>query len=331
MKAAIRHFIATSSIALLALAAPLHADTLAEDDNAPLTGGFGLPGIDEGGSILAPGKFRVSASFITASHAIVEERGDERFVLDGESMRLALDMRVGITDEIEVGVEVPWVAHASGNLDSLIDTWHDIFGLPDGSRDDRPQDLLEFSYVDASGQVLDFTRNASGIGDIRVYAGFDIDSTENHQRALRVSAKLPTGDADKFLGSGGFDLAVGVAGDIRVLGGNERLSGFYRASLAYVSEPDLLANRYNDYIGQLSGGVAYTLNDRYELNAQSTLRSAVYDSEIEKLGEMSWTLTFGGNIRLNRLMVLSLGVSEDIKVNSAPDVSFNIGLRYRPL
>ena len=307
-----------------------NADTLPEDDNAPLTGGFGLPGVDEGGLLLAPGKFRVSASFITASHAIVEQRGDERLVLDGESARFTVDVRYGLSDGIEVGAEIPWVGHTSGNLDSVIDTWHDIFQLPEGSRDGRPQDVLEFTYEDESGEVVSFTNSANGLGDIRLYAGFDIDSTDTHQRALRVSAKLPTGDADKFLGSGGFDLAVGVAGDLQRLGGNDDLSAFYRASVTYVSEPDFLANRYEDYIGQLSGGIAIDLSRRIQLNAQSTLRTAVYDSEIEKLGEASWTLTFGGNVRLSRHFVLSLGVSEDIKVNSAPDVSFNLGLRYRP-
>ncbi|MEM8685006.1 MAG: DUF3187 family protein [Pseudomonadota bacterium] len=315
---------------LLALCAGAHADTLPEDDNAPLTGGFGLPGVDEGGLLLAPGKFRLNASFITASHAIVEQRGDESLILDGESARFTVDIRAGVADGIEVGLEIPWVGHTSGNLDSLIDTWHDIFQLPEGSRDNRPQDVLEFSYADERGQLIDFTNSANGIGDIRLYAGFDIDSAETHQRALRVSAKLPTGDADKFLGSGGFDLAVGVAGDLQQIGGNEEVSAFYRASVTYVSEPDLLASRYEDYIGQLSGGIAIDMSRRIQLNAQSTLRTAVYDSDIEKLGEMSWTLTFGGNIRLSPLFVLSLGVSEDIKVNSAPDVSFNIGLRYRP-
>ena len=315
---------------LLLAAGVTKADTLPEDDNAPLTGGFGLPGIEEGGTLLAPGKFRFGASFITASHAIVEQRGDETLILDGESARFSVDMRVGLTDEIEVGVEIPWVGHTSGNLDSLIDTWHDIFQLPEGSRDNRPQDVLEFTYVDDSGQVIDFTNSANGLGDIRIYAGFDIDSTDTHNRAFRVSAKLPTGDAGRFLGSGGFDLAIGIGGDIERVGNREGFDAFYRASVAYVSQPDFLANRYNDYIGQVSGGISIDLNQRYQLNAQSTLRTAVYDSDIEKLGEMSWTLTFGGNIRLNRWAVLSLGVTEDIKVNSAPDVSFNIGLRYRP-
>ncbi|MEM6512103.1 MAG: DUF3187 family protein [Pseudomonadota bacterium] len=315
---------------LLAVSAGASADTLPEDDNAPLTGGFGLPAIDEGGLLLEPGKFRVDASFITASHAIVEERGDERLILDGESSRFTVDLRAGVSDGIEVGIEIPWVGHASGNLDSLIDTWHDIFQLPDGSRDERPRDVLEFSYSNETGEVINFTNSANGLGDIRLYAGFDIDSTATHQRALRVSAKLPTGDADRFLGSGGFDLAVGVAGDLREVGGNSDLSAFYRASVAYLSEPDILASRYERYLGQLSGGLAIDMSRRIQLNAQTTLRTAVYDSDIEKLGELSWTLTFGGNIRLNRKFVLSLAVGEDIKVNSAPDVSFNVGLRYRP-
>ncbi len=315
---------------LLVVSAGVSADTLPEDDNAPLTGGFGLPGIDEGGMLLAPGKFRLNASFITASHAIVEQRGDESLILDGESARFTVDLRAGLAEGIEVGVEIPWVGHSSGNLDSLIDTWHDIFQLPEGSRDNRPQDVLEFNYADENGQVVDFTNSANGLGDIRLYAGFDIDSTDTHQRALRVSAKLPTGDADKFLGSGGFDFGVGIAGDLQRVGGNDDLTAFYRASLTYISQPDFLANRYEDYIGQLSGGIAIDMSRRIQLNVQSTLRTAAYDSRIEKLGEMSWTLTFGGNIRVSPLFVVSLGVSEDIKVNSAPDVSFNVGLRYRP-
>ena len=44
------------AIATLLLAARLNAEPLPEDDNGPLTGGFGLPGIDEGGSVMAADK-----------------------------------------------------------------------------------------------------------------------------------------------------------------------------------------------------------------------------------------------------------------------------------
>jgi hypothetical protein len=42
------------------------------------------------------------------------------------------------------------------------------------------------------------------------------------------------------------------------------------------------------------------------------------------------TITFGGNIRLSPQSTLSIGVSEDVKVRSAPDVAFQLALHYQP-
>ena len=318
------------AIATLLLAARLNAEPLPEDDNGPLTGGFGLPGIDEGGSVMAAGRVRTGLSVITASHAIVEASGDEALVFDGETIRTLFDVRYGVRPGLELGLELPYVIHQAGRLDSLIDTWHDIFRLPDGSRDDRPTDLLDFSYSDSSGDRLRFMDSTRGIGDVRVYAGVDLSSSERHQRALRISVKLPTGDAAKLLGSGGTDLSIGLAGDVASAGANAGSSVFYRLSVTYLGKPDLLPDIYREIVGQASAGFSYSMHPRFSLNAQSTLRTAMYDSDIEVFGEAALTLTFGGTIRFDDHWALALGVSEDIKVNSAPDVTFNIGLRYRP-
>ena len=277
-----------------------------------------------------PGRFRTGFSIITASHAIVEEERDESLVIDGETIRALVDIRYGIRPGLEIGVELPYVMHQAGNLDSLIDTWHDIFGLPEGNRNDRPQDVLDFTYSNADGDVLVFTEQSQGFGDVRLFAGLDLASSDNHKRALRLSVKFPTGDADELLGSGGTDISLGVAGDIIGAGDSADFSVFYRANVTYVSEPDLLADIYNDVIWQFSAGLAYWLHPRFALNAQSTLRTTLYESEIETLGEPALTLTFGGTIELTDRLSLGLGVTEDIKVNSAPDVTFNVGLRYRP-
>ena len=315
-------------IVTLLFAAASGAEPLPEDDNGPLTGGFGLPGIAEGGNIVAAGRFATSLSVIAASHAIVEDLSDESLIFDGETIRALVDIRYGLLPGIELGIELPYVSHRAGRLDSLIDTWHDIFNLPEGARDNRPTDELEFSYRDGAVERLRFTDGTRGIGDVRLYAGVDLASTEKHRRALRISAKLPTGDADKLLGSGGTDVSLGFAGD--VTGDDSTLSVFYRASLTYVGEPERLPDLYRELVGQASAGFAYSLHPRFALNAQSTFRTAVYESDIEVLGEPSLTLTFGGTIGLGDKWTLALGVSEDIKVNSAPDVTFNIGLRYRP-
>lgn len=317
-------------IAILLLAAETGAEPLPEDDNGPLSGGFGLPGIEEGGTVLAAGRLRTGLSVIAASHAIEEDVVDETLIFDGETIRTLFDIRYGVRPGLEVGIELPYVAHQPGRLDSLIDTWHDIFNLPEGARDDRPTDLLDFSYSDSGGNRLQFTERSRGLGDVRIYAGLDLASSERHRRALRVSVKLPTGDAASLLGSGGTDLSIGVAGDIIDVGDDARFYGFYRLSLIYLGEPDLLPDIYREFVGQASAGFSYSLNPHFALNAQSTVRTAIYDSQIETLGEAALTLTFGGTITMNDRWTLALGVSEDIKVNSAPDVTFNIGLRYRP-
>lgn len=316
----------TVVIVSLMLAAASRAEPLPEDDNGPLTGSFGLPGIEEGGSVLATGRLRTGLSVIAASHAIDEDVGDEALIYDGETIRTLFDVRYGVRPGLEVGVELPYVSHQPGRLDSLIDTWHDIFGLPDGAREGRPTDLLDFSYSDASGNRLQFVERSRGIGDVRIYAGLELASSERHRRALRLGVKLPTGDAERLLGSGGTDFSIGLAGDII----DTEFHGFYRVSVSYLGEPDLLADIHRDFVGQASAGFAYSLHPRFALNAQSTFRTAVYDSSIETLGEAALTLTFGGTIGLGDKWTLALGVAEDIKVNSAPDVTFNVGLRYRP-
>ncbi len=306
------------------------ADVLPEDITGPFSGGFGLPGIEEGGALAAAGRFHTGFSIITASHAIVEEEGDESLIIDGETIRALVDIRYGVRPGLEIGVELPYVMHQAGNLDSLIDTWHDIFRLPEGTRDDRPRDILDFTYSNGDGDVLTFTERSQGLGDVRLFAGLDLASSDRHKRALRLSVKFPTGDGDDLLGSGGTDLSLGVAGDIIGIGDSAKFSVFYRANVTYVGEPDLLADIYKDVIWQFSGGFAYWLYPRFALNAQSTLRTTLYESEIETLGEPALTLTFGGTIKLTDRLSLGLGVTEDIKVNSAPDVTFNVGLRYRP-
>ena len=126
--------------------------------------------------------------------------------------------------------------------------------------------------------------------------------------SLDASAKLPTGDADRLLGSGGTDFSVGLAGDVFDVGGEPNFSLFYRASLSYLGKPDLLSDIYRELVGQASAGFAYSLHPRFALNAQTTFRTATYDSDIEKLGGAALTLTFGGTITLSDRLLLALGV-----------------------
>ena len=54
----------------------------------------------------------------------------------------------------------------------------------------------------------------------------------------------------------------------------------------------------------------------------------MYGSKSPSLGGSATTLTVGGSIRILSNYELSLGVSEDVAPGTAPDVAFQIALRY---
>jgi hypothetical protein len=307
-----------------------HGDILHDHDNGPLTGYFGIPDSSEGSILLGPGTSGWGAMVMTASHSISDEGHDESIVLDGETTRLEMTYRRGIAPGIEFGIELPYVLHESGGLDPLVDKWHDWFGFSGGFRGTRPRGELEFLYADEAGTQIDFRRNSKGLGDARLFAGWQFRSGASHAMALRMGIKLPTGDSDKLVGSGGTDVSLGLAGDVTDIFGIKGLDAYYRANAIFVGKPDLLADRYKDLVGQLAFGLGYYLGDTVELRLQTALRGPLYDSSIETLGDSSATITFGGNIRLSPQSTLSIGVSEDVKVRSAPDVAFQLALHYQP-
>lgn len=316
----------TATMVLLLSAADAVAQPLHDPDNGPYTGLFGWPGSTEGSVMTPAGKNAWGLSLAVSSHSVVETRGNESILLDGETRRLGLSFRRGISRRLELGIEMPWVWHESGNLDSLIREWHDFFGLSQGNRAGAPEDRLLFEFVTAGLERVELSRNVNGMGDLRLHAGWQLRQSPTSSTALRASIKLPTGDSATLSGSGGMDVTLGLAGDVTSLWNVEALEGFYRLSAIRLGQPDLLASSTHRLVGQLTGGVAYRLSDKTDLTVQSTLRSAAYDVDVAALGRCAMSLTFGASLVLADRWRLAIAVSEDIRVASAPDVTFLLNI-----
>ena len=303
---------------------------LYDHDNGPLTGLFGIPDSTEGGILVPPGRSAWDAIVQTASHSTRERGANENLEFDGETTRFEFRYRRGFGERFELGIELPYVWHESGTFDSFIDNWHDWFGLPGGARNKQPQDELLYLYEDLDGQQVNFSTNANGFGDLRLFAGWQLHNAPDHKVALRLGAKFATGDSAELLGSGGFDYSIGIAGDVARVFDVDGLTAFYRLHGIGIGEPDLLSDRHRDFAGLLSFGMGYAFNNRIELRVQAAVRSALYHADVEPLGETSGTVTLGGHINFTDALAMTIAVSEDIKVSSAPDVSFALALRYSP-
>jgi len=204
---------------LLAVATAVAAEPLYDQDNGPISGIYNFVDSTEGATLLPKGRFSWSLSSITSSHAATDRKGDELIVLDGETTRAEFRLRYAPSARLELGLELPYIWHSEGHLDSLIDGWHDVFGLPGGSREIRATDILEFRYEDLTGERLNFTESTSGIGDLRLSAGWRLDDEAIGipfiDKARELDVKIVC--AHKGLSQFGLDPSVSSADDIGVV------------------------------------------------------------------------------------------------------------------
>ena len=149
------------------------------------------------------------------------------YYADFEDQRVTLDYGRGIGGGGAFSVRVPYVSRNGGITDGLIDGWHKIFNIYGGGRGNFAHDQFRFDLRDAqTGMVIAATtRGTSGFGDAVIeyrqsltpnaVPGFDSATGKPDPRRISLSAralvKLPTGSADKLLGSGGTDFGLGLA------------------------------------------------------------------------------------------------------------------------
>ncbi|MGK0499653.1 MAG: hypothetical protein ACJAYG_001295 [Oceanicoccus sp.] len=252
---------------------------------------------------------------------------NEAIFIDGESNRINLQWRYGLRQRWEVGVDLPLLSHDSGSLDQFIEDWHDIWGLPDGDRPAYPRDKLRYSYQRDSQLLTDVDGSANGIGDLSFNAAYQLAESADRQWALRSALKLPTGDADKLLGSESTDLSLALHVSDQSLLQDYQLSFHVSAGLLWMDGGEVMTELREDIVVYGSSTLSWQFSNSVSLKVQLDGHSAFYDSSLTELGDDSAQLIIGGAIRLSPRWVLDLAVIEDVAVNTAPDVVFHIGLK----
>ena len=139
--------------------------------------------------------------------------GGTAFILDGETLRAAIEARFGLAERLELGLEIPLLSHGGGFLDPLIDGYHDRLGLPDGGRPAFARDRFRAGYV-GDGESFFFDPAPGGVrlGDVSISARAGLTPGRGRWPAITgaLTLKLPTGDADRLHGSGSADYAASV-------------------------------------------------------------------------------------------------------------------------
>ena len=268
----------------------------------------------------------LTATAEVANHYRLSRRGSEWLILDGETLRMNLFYSRPLGERWAVSAELPVLQQTGGVLDNVVDGWHSAFGLPDGGRNNRPEDQLLFQMAsdDELFYMLDDDRR--GIGDLQLALArrFGADG----RFVARAAVKLPTGRESMLAGSGSRDWSITfVRPREGLLGG--RAAGYYWG-VGWLGLGDAGRIAFPAKEGAVLGllGGAIKVLPRIGVKAQIDVYSAMYETALEELGEDAVQATFGGWWEMSESTRLELAVAEDLHVSTAPDVVLHLSLRW---
>ena len=301
------------------ISGPARADEffLLRDEN-PLIRGFYLPLPSDGR--LTDGA-DLSATLSVSNTLNVENRQQENLLVDGESHTLRLSYEDSLYGSWRFRFTVPIINDSGGFLDSTIDHWHRWFGFNPGNRPFYPQNELVYSYSGRGN--IDLTRSQTSIGDISGELGWYPIDDAHRTVSVWGGLEAPTGSVANLTGDGAWDGAVWAHGALRwpqwqlaaELGVTQPFGDEIFAGAAH--RTSLFAR----FAATRAFGSVWSL--RAQLDGQS---GRVEDSNLRFLGP-SLQLTVGAIRRLGQNWRIEFGFAEDAAVNTAPDITFFLGIR----
>lgn len=290
---------------------------------------YGLPPF-QAGTLVEDGEYRYNIGLDIANHADAGQSDTESIIIDGESYYLTMSFRHGLTHWLEVGFDLPLVAHSSGFLDGPIESWHDFWGMSNSKRR-GPNNQLQFSYENQVVQTYELVSPSHGIGDLQLTAAVPlIKSTDQSAKALAVrsSIKLPTGDEDTLMGSGAVDVSLGVyASNAATFSGRDlSYSGF--AGVLLPGNGHLFPELQRSAVAFGGAAAAWQWTNKFSIVTQLYVQDSYLDSDLDELGGGSVQLTLGGIYRLpEKRMSLTFALVEDVFSDATTDFALHFAVR----
>jgi hypothetical protein len=287
----------------------------------------GLP-VTTSSDLLDERESSIRLQWDTANTSMESISEDEQVTLDGEIYRLTLTWKRGLGSGWQFGVELPYLSHRGGGLDSLIENWHDLLGFSNSDRDDWQQNRLRYLYVKDGVTQVSIEDKVSGFGDLQFQLSHALALQDKQLKAsLHMSLKLPTGDEDSLLGSGAPDLALWISGSDRLLLEGWPIGGYTQAGVLFMGKGEILEDVQQEvaFFGTLGGN--WRVYDWLDLKVQLDAHTPFYKSKIDQLGGSAVMLTFGGSVVLDRGSQIDISMGENMTTDMVPDFILNLGYK----
>jgi hypothetical protein len=298
-------------------------------NQSPIIQIHNLPAVDSA-NVLPAGNARYRLVNDLASNYTFRTTSNESVLFDGETIRSAFVYTRGMGKAWEWGVQIPYLDHSGGSLDSFIEDWHDTFGLPQGGRNTAPHNRLRYFYQRNGVTRLSLTESSAGIGDLRLTTGWQSPDIDQHTRlAIRSSLSLPTGDSDQLQGSGAAELALWASAQRDQSLFDFPGTIFGGGGVLLMSKGDVLTDQQRRIAVFGSVGAGARVLPWMSLKLQADFHSAIYEkSSLEQINANVVQLLMGGDLQIGKQTQVDIMVSEDVTVHASPDVVFHIALSF---
>ncbi len=263
--------------------------------------------------------WRIDHNLLITNTLQSQTRSNEQLTIDFENYRYEFELSRRRGHWLSY-FKIPLIATRGGELDNVIEDWHDFFGLPNGDRGKFPQDQVNIEWRRDGELEYSQTDSSEGIGDITLAIGYQRPGGA----AWYAGIDLPTGSAADYTGNEAPDLAFWVT---RQFGINDRTDWFGMFGVSFPGDDGRLEGLVVDEIWVAQVGIDYRFMDDYVATAQLDMHSrSIEDSDFRAFTE-SYQLVIGlGFLRLLENHRLDLFFTEDILVRSAPDITFGLRL-----
>ena len=272
--------------------------------------------------------YLASNSFAWTQDALGERPSDRRFLIDGEAHTLDLNVARGIGADTHLAVRLPLRRRGGGALDGLIDTWHRIFGLPDGGRAFFLKDAFRVEGLTTVGRPFSWKRDrGTGLGNLEIEGRwrFRDGGRDGWRAAVAARAALPTGTAPFDRDAGGFGLQVVAAR--RLAGPLDLFAG--AGGLVQGSGP-VRGIQYEPGRVHAFLALEWRVFRRFHLVAETDAASRLV-RDIDRYPGVHWITNVSGRIPLSARTRFEFGFTENFKNQiSTTDFALDFGLVVRP-
>jgi hypothetical protein len=311
--------LAAAAVLIWARAGPLCAqEFFATRDQNELLRGFYVP-LPSDSRLDAGADF--SATVLVANTLNVQSDSHETLHVDGESDTLDLTYENSLAQSWRYRFTVPLIRDSGGILDSVIDTWHEAFGFPRGYRPFYPKGQIDYFY---SGEGrIDLDHSETSLGDIAADLGWYALDDARHTVSFWGGLKAPTGKVADLTSDGAWDSALWAHAAMR-------WSKWQFGAEIGIAQPfgdELFAGNAHRTSMFARFALSRALGSRWTVRAQLDGQTGrVAGTDLRFLGP-SMQLTVGASRRLRGRWRIDMGFAEDIAVNTAPDITFFLGIR----